>query len=142
MSTSSPTYYSNIFGAAIVGDPDPEVIEFAPAKGLLPMGSIIALNAGKGELVKAGTEAAVYGVLLHDVNTDAAFSGGTVTGSVGRRGSYKAASLIVAPGTNTATLATEMRKLSLFLEGDIVVPVAAAEPSQEEAPAEPQVAGA
>jgi hypothetical protein len=91
---------------------------------------------------QAGTEAAVYGVLLHDVNTDAAFSGGTVTGSVGRRGSYKAASLIAAPGTNAATLATEMRKLSLFLESDIVVPVAAAEPSQEEAPAEPQVAGA
>jgi hypothetical protein len=82
MSTTSSSFYSNLFGAAQVGDPAAELIELnTTVGGTLKMGSVISLVAGKGELTKATTETSAYGILLHDVDLAAPHSDGKATGS-------------------------------------------------------------
>ena len=107
-------FYSDLFGAAIVGDPDPELIAFKPASGVVPMGAVVALVGGVAELVTSTNQATV----LHDVNT----AGANPNGSVARRGSYKAASLVVSAGVNGATLETALRDIGILLEGRLTVP--------------------
>lgn len=127
---TSPVPLSNIFGAAQIGYPDPKVIELEPNKGVLLRGSVIVLNAGgKGELVTATTQNNAYGILLRGVDTATEF-----TASVGRRGSYKASQLIVSAGVNAATLTAALRQASVFLQGDLVVPVAAMMEAEAPAP--------
>lgn len=127
---TSPVPLSNIFGAVQIGDPDPKVIELEPNKGVLLRGSVIVLNAGgKGELVTATTQNNAYGILLRGVDTATEF-----TASVGRRGSYKASQLIVSAGVNAATLTAALRQASVFLQGDLVVPVAAMMEAEAPAP--------
>ena len=111
-------FYSDLFGAAIVGDPDPELIAFKPASGVVPMGAVVALVGGVAELVTSTNQATVFGILLHDVNT----AGANPNGSVARRGSYKAASLVVSAGVNGATLETALRDIGILLEGRLTVP--------------------
>jgi hypothetical protein len=113
------TTYSDLFGAAIVGDPAPQVITFKAASGVVPTGAVVALVAGLAELVNATNQASVFGVALHDVDTTLP----NPNGSVARRGNFKGESLIVAAGTNGATLETALRDVGILLEGRIVVPV-------------------
>ena len=128
---TSPVPLSNIFGAVQIGDPDPKVIELEPNKGVLLRGSVIVLNApGKEKLATATTENNAYGILLRGVDTATEF-----TASVGRRGSYKASQLIVSAGVNAATLTAALRQAFVFLEGDLVVPVAAMMEAETPAPA-------
>ena len=114
----STQFYSDLFGAAIVGDPDPQLITFKAASGVVPMGAVVALVAGEAELVTSTNQASVFGILLHDVDTTEV----NRNGSVARRGSYKAESLVVSAGVNGATLETALRDIGILLEGRIVVP--------------------
>jgi hypothetical protein len=118
---SSPVPLSNIFGAAQIGDPAAEVLEFTPAKGIVPRGAVVVLAAGKAELVAPTGEANVYGITLEAVNTDAT---PPVSGAVARHGSYKASQLIVPTGVAAATIEGALRKQGILLEGDLVVPAA------------------
>jgi hypothetical protein len=115
---STQLFYSDLFGAAIVGDPDPQLVEFKAASGVVPMGAIVAIVAGKAEIITATNQTSVFGIALHDVDTALP----NPNGSVARRGSYKAESLIVSAGTNGATLETALRDIGVLLEGRIVVP--------------------
>jgi hypothetical protein len=115
----STQFYSDLFGAAIVGDPDPQLVEFKAASGVVKMGTIVALVTGKAEIVNATNQATVFGIALHDVDTTLA----NPNGSVARRGSYKGESLTVSAGTNGATLETALRDIGILLEGRLVVPV-------------------
>jgi hypothetical protein len=123
----STQFYSDLFGAAIVGDPDPQLIEFKSASGVVPMGAIVSLVAGKAELVTSTNQATVFGIALHDVDT----TGANPNGSVARRGSYKAESLVVSAGINGATLETALRDIGILLEGRIVVPAVLAAEAEE-----------
>ena len=103
---------------------------------MLARGTVLASGAGvdAGKLVKltAGTETAAY-LLDPSIDTSAAFSDGSVTGSIARAGSFKGAALVVPTGIIAATLTTRLRELGIFLEGPITVPAAAA--LEAEAPA-------
>ena len=123
----STQFYSDLFGAAIVGDPDPQLIEFKSASGVVPMGAIVSLVAGKAELVTSTNQATVFGIALHDVDT----TGANPNGSVARRGSYKAESLVVSAGIKGATLETALRDIGILLEGRIVVPAVLAAEAEE-----------
>jgi hypothetical protein len=111
-------FYSDLLGAAIVGDPDPQLVEFKTASGVVPMGAIVSLVAGKAELVTSANQTSVFGIALHDVDT----AGDVPNGSVARRGSYKAESLIISAGVNAATLETALRDIGILLEGRLIVP--------------------
>ena len=77
------------------------------------MGSVICIGAGmKGELANASNQNNVFGILLEDTNTavDAAFSNGTITASVGRRGSYKVSQIIVSAGVDATILTNNLRQ--------------------------------
>jgi hypothetical protein len=114
----SPVPLSNIFGAAQIGDPDPEVIEFTPAKGVVPRGAVVAIVAGKGELVTAASQANAFGVALEDVDTDSPPN----TGAVARRGSFKATQLTIGSDVTDLTgLEKVLRDAGVFLEGNLVV---------------------
>ena len=118
---SSPVPLSNIFGAAQIGDPAAEVLEFTPAKGIVPRGAIVVLAAGKAEPVAPTGEANVYGITLEAVDTDVA---APVSGAVARHGSYKADQLIIPTGVAAATIETTLRSKGILLEGNLVVPAA------------------
>jgi hypothetical protein len=108
------------------------VLELTPDKGILTRGTLLSMaGTGKLDATTAGNEAQAFGVLLDaSVDTAQAFSGGAVTGSVARAGSFKGQALIVGVGTNAVTLADALRKNGIFLEGPITVPAAlAAEPA-------------
>ena len=116
------------------------VLEIKTGIGVLQRGTVFASGTGAdiGKLVKltAGTEAQAYGILLDpSIDTSAAFSDGSVTGSIARAGSFKGAALVVPTGINAATLTTRLRELGIFLEGPITVPAAAALEAEAQAPA-------
>ena len=84
----------------------------------------MAADGGKLTLTVGGQEATAYGILLDaSVDTAAAFSGGTVTASVARAGSFRGPALIVGAGTDEAALAKQLRLIGIFTEGPIA-PVA------------------
>ena len=98
-----------------------------------------------GKLVKltASTEAAAYGVLLDAaVDTGAAFSDGSVTGSVARAGSFRGAALIVPNGVDPGLVAVALRGRGIFVEGPIVPQPAALAAEAEESKDERPVASA
>jgi hypothetical protein len=87
-----------------------------------------AFDGGTGKLdaTTSGNEAQAYGILLDatvDTTLSAAFSDGTVTGSVARAGSFRGPAPIVGTGTNVATLTDALRKNGIFIEGPVTVPV-------------------
>jgi hypothetical protein len=131
-------FYSDLFGAAIVGDPSPQLVTFKAASGVVPMGAVVALVADQAELVTSLNQATVFGIALHDVDTTSA----NPNGSVARRGSYKAESLVVSAGVDSAALETALRDVGILLEGRIVVPVALAAKAPEEPEPERPVASA
>ena len=111
------------------------VLEIKPSQGVLQRGTILASGAGadvgKLVLLTAGTEAQAYGVLLDpSIDTSAAFSDGTVTGSVAKAGSFKGSALIVPAGVDAGLIAVALRGRGIFVEGPITVPVAAAAASE------------
>ena len=128
-----PTGLSNLLSAYDDGHWETVVLELKPTSGVLKRGSVLALVAGKCELVSATNQARVFGVLLDEVvDTSAAYSGGSVTGSIARAGSFRAAALMVSPGTDPVALQSALRDIGIYLHGVLTVPAAA------EAPAETQ----
>jgi len=94
----------------------------------LPFPLEVATDAGKLTLTTAGSEGTAFGVLLDpsvDTAAAAAFSNGSVTGSVARAGSFKGQALKVGVGTNATTLLDALRKNGIFVEGPVTVPTAA-----------------
>ena len=104
-----------------------EVREIKAAQGVLKRGTVLASGSGAdaGKLVPltATTEASAYGVLLDpSIDTSAAFSDGSVTGSIARAGSFKGSALIVPPGVDAGLIAVALRGRGIFVEGSIPVP--------------------
>jgi hypothetical protein len=104
-----------------------EVREIKAGIGVLARGTVLAegtlTDAGKMVPLAAGTESAAYGVLLDpEIDTAAAHSDGTVTGSVARAGSFKGGKLIVPAGIDAAALTARLREIGIFTEGPIIVP--------------------
>jgi hypothetical protein len=65
----------------------------------------------------------LFGVLLDPVvDTSAAYSDGTVTGSVARAGTFRGEALIVTAGINAVTLTDALRDSGIFTEGPITLP--------------------
>jgi hypothetical protein len=122
------------------------VLEIKAGIGVLQRGTILASGTagdiGKLVTLSAGTEAQSYGVLLDAaVDTDAAYSNGSVTGSIAKAGSFKGSALIVPAGIDAGLVAVALRGRGIFIEGDLVVPAAAAREasearSEERAPAQ------
>lgn len=112
---------------------------------MLKRGTILASGTagdiGKLVLLTAGTEAQAYGVLLDPaVDTGAAFSDGTVTGSIAKSGTFKGSALIVPAGVDAGLIAVALRGRGIFVEGSIPVPAAMAF-SDEEEPAKAETKG-
>jgi hypothetical protein len=129
--TDLPTGLSNLLGAYDEGHWQTVVAEIKSGIGVLPRGSVLATGtAGDvGKLVKltAGTEAQSYGVLLDEqIDTGAAYSDGSVTGSIAKAGSFRGPALIVPTGVDAGLIAVALRGRGIYVEGPISVPPAAA----------------
>jgi hypothetical protein len=116
------------------------VLEIKAGIGVLKRGTVLGSGSGadigKLVLLSATTEVNAYGVLLDpSIDTAAAFSDGSVTGSIAKAGSFKGSALIVPAGVDAGLIAVALRGRGIFVEGPITVPVAAAA-SESEAPAE------
>jgi hypothetical protein len=102
-----PTGLSNILSAYDEAHWEVVTAELKPASGVRLRGSVlsaVAADGGKLTLTTAGSEATAYGILLDEsVDTGVAYSDGSVTCSVARAGSFRAAALIVGVGTNTGS---------------------------------------
>ena len=82
--------------------------------------------------LSSGTEAQAYGVLLDpNVDTGAAFSDGSVSGSVAKAGSFRGAALLVPAGVDAGLISVALRGRGIFVEGAIPVPAAAAQAEPE-----------
>ena len=84
-----PSNLGDILGAHHDGNLNTQLSEIKTGIGVLTRGTILATGAGAdiGKLVKlaATTEAQAYGILLDPViDTGAAFSDGSVTGSIAK----------------------------------------------------------
>jgi hypothetical protein len=136
-----PQNLGDVLGAHHDGNFHTEVCEIKGGIGVLTRGTVLAAGSGAdiGKLVKvtAGTEAQAYGVLLDpSIDTAAAFSDGTVTGSVAKAGSFRGPALIVPTGIDAGLVSVALRGRGIFVEGPITVPPAAAVAASEaEAPA-------
>lgn len=90
---------SDILGAYDVGHWETVTAQLKPSTGTLLRGSVLSsvvADAGKLTLTVGGSEATAYGILLDkSVDTTAPFSGGSVTASVARAGSFRGEALIV-----------------------------------------------
>jgi hypothetical protein len=123
---------SDILGAYDTGHWETVVAQLKPASGVLLRGSVLALVTGKLELVTGTNQATAYGILLDSsVDTAAPYSGGAVTGSVARAGSFRGAALIVGSGTDETALAGVLRDHGIYTEGAIA-PVALAAKADKE----------
>ena len=118
-----PAAVGDIIGAYDTGHWNTVVLELKPNSGVLTRGTVLSLVAGKLELTVATNEGTAYGVLLDPlIDTGAAYSDSSVTGSIARSGSFRGPTLIVGAGTNAATLVEKLRDLGIFVEGPITVP--------------------
>jgi Bacteriophage lambda head decoration protein D len=129
---------SDILGAYDVGHWETVTAQLKPSTGTLLRGSVLSsvvADAGKLTLTVGGSEATAYGILLDkSVDTTAPFSGGSVTASVARAGSFRGEALIVGAGTDEAALAKQLRLIGIFTEGAIAPVALAAKASEEEKP--------
>jgi hypothetical protein len=118
-----PQNLGDILGAHHSGNLQTVIAELKPASGVLIRGSVLALVAGKLELVTATNQATAYGVLLDPtIDTGVAFGDGSVTGSVARAGSFRGGALIVSAGTDPIALVADLRDRGIYTEGSIPVP--------------------
>ena len=135
-----PQNLGDFLGAHHDGNLQTQVSELKTGIGVLKRGTILATGtAGDiGKLVKltAGTEASSYGILLDEsIDTAVAFSDGTVSGSIAKKGSFKGSALIVPTGVDAGLIAVALRGRGIFVEGPIPLPTAlalAAEPEAKE----------
>ena len=119
----------DILGAHFDGNFNTQLSEIKTGIGVLKRGTILASGTagdiGKLVLLSAATEANAYGVLLDpSIYTGAAFSDGTVTGSVAKSGTFKGSALIVPTGVDAGLIAVALRGRGIFIEGSIPVPAA------------------
>jgi hypothetical protein len=122
-----PTGLSNLLSAYDEAHWETVVAELKPSSGFLLRGSVLSAVSGKLELVSATNQATVFGVLLDEsVDTSAAYSDGSVTGSIARAGSFRGPALIVSAGTDGIALSDKLRDAGIYVHGPITVPAAAA----------------
>ena len=127
-----PSGLSNLLSAYDEAHWETVVLELKAGAGVLLRGSVLSAVGGKLELVSATNQATVYGILLDEtVDTSAAYSDASVTGSIARAGSFRAPALIVSAGIDGIALADKLRDIGIFTHGAITVP-AATEASTEE----------
>jgi hypothetical protein len=122
-----PTNLGDILGAHHDGNLQTAVMEIKAGIGVLQRGTILAagaaLDAGKLVLLTTGTESAAYGILLDPaIDTAAAYSDGSVTGSIAKAGSFRGPALIVPAGVDAGLIAGALRGKGIFVEGPITVP--------------------
>jgi hypothetical protein len=122
-----PANLGDYLGAHHDGNFNTQTAEIKGAIGVLKRGTILAAgsgaDAGKLVLLTIGTEAAAYGVLLNEsIDTSAAFSNGSVTGSIARSGTFRAAALIIPTGVNAGLVSDTLREKGVFIEGVLVAP--------------------
>jgi hypothetical protein len=134
----TPVNLGDILGAHHDGNFNTQVSEIKAGIGVLTRGTILASGTGAdiGKLVKlsATTEANAYGILLDPaIDTAAAFSDGSVTGSIAKSGTFKGSALIVPAGVDAGLIAVALRGRGIFVEGPITVPAAAAVLEEESA---------
>jgi hypothetical protein len=125
-----PSNLGDILGASHDGNFNTQLSEIKAGIGVLKRGTILAsgtgADIGKLVLLTAGTEGQAYGVLLDPaIDTGAAFSDGTVTGSIAKSGTFKGSALLVPVGVDAGLISVALRGRGIFIEGSIPVPVAA-----------------
>ena len=77
------------------------------------------------------------------VDTAAAFSDGSITGSIAKSGTFKGSALLVPTGIDAGLVSVALRGRGIFIEGPIPVPAAAAVLEEEQSGSEqPYVASA
>jgi hypothetical protein len=59
------------------------------------------------------------------IDTAAAYSDGSVSGSIAKAGSFKGSALIVPAGVDAGLISVALRGRGIFVEGSITVPAAA-----------------
>ena len=136
-----PANLGDILGAHHDGNFNTQVSEIKAGIGTLKRGSVLASGTagdiGKLVLLSAGTETQAYGVLVDpSVDTAAAFSDGTVTGSIAKSGTFKGSALLVPAGVDAGLIAVALRGRGIFIEGPIV-PGATTMQAEQAEPAEP-----
>ena len=132
-----PANLGDILGAHHDGNLQTQVSELKAGIGVLKRGTVLATGSGadvgKLVLLAAGTEAQAYGILLDpSIDTAAAFSDGSVTGSIAKAGSFRGPALIVPAGVDAGLIAVALRARGIFVEGPITVPAAAAVAAESE----------
>ena len=130
-------------GAYDEGHWQTQVCEIKAGIGVLARGTILATGSGAdiGKLVKLTptTEAQSYGVLLDEaIDTGAAYSDGSVTGSIAKAGSFRGPALIVPTGVDAGLISVALRGRGIFVEGAITVPAAAVLEAEQPAESPPQ----
>jgi hypothetical protein len=71
---------------------------------------VLAADIGKLVLLSPTTEANAYGILLDPaIDTAAAYSDGSVTGSIAKAGSFKGSALIVPTGVDAGLISVSPR---------------------------------
>ena len=124
-----PSNLGDILGAHPDGNFNTQLSEIKAGIGVLTRGTVLATGTGAdiGKLVKltATSEAQAYGILLDpSIDTGAAFSDGTVTGSIAKSGTFKGSALIVPTGVDAGLISVALRGRGIFVEGPIPVPAA------------------
>jgi hypothetical protein len=120
-----PENLGDILGAHHDGNFNTQLSEIKAGIGVIKRGTVLATGTagdiGKLVLLTAGTEAQAYGVLLDpSVDTAAAFSDGTVTGSIAKSGTFKGSALLVPAGVDAGLISVALRGRGIFVEGAIV----------------------
>lgn len=115
------------------------VLEIKAGIGALARGTILASGTagdiGKLVPLSAGTEAQAYGILLDPaVDTAAAYSDGSVTGSIAKAGSFRGPALIVPAGVDAGLIAVALRGRGILVEGPITPGATALEAEAEAEP--------
>jgi hypothetical protein len=130
-----PGNLGDLMGAYDTAHWETVVMQLKPSVGVLKRGAVLSLVAGKLELTVAANQASAYGVLLDSsVDTAAAFSNNSVTGSVARAGSFRGPALIVGVGVDPIALAGVLRDHGIYIEGPITVPTSLEAAEAPEAP--------
>ena len=111
-----PPNLGDIMGAYDEAHWQTQVCEIKAGIGVLARGTILATGTagdiGKLVPLTAGTEAQSYGVLLDPaIDTCAAFSDGSVAGSVAKAGSFRGPALIVRTGVDAGLIAVALSRL-------------------------------
>ena len=119
-----PSNLGDILGAHHDGNFNTQLSEIKSGLGVLKRGTVLASGTGAdiGKLVPltTTTEANAYGVLLDpSIDTGAAFSDSTVTGSIAKSGTFKGSALIVPTGVDAGLIAVALRGRGIFVEGPI-----------------------